>query len=104
MKNDPKIRIRQMNESLIRRLGWQKNETLTQRHGREVNGIGSALVARENRYDSFGYGSLDNFSRNLHRLRRGNRKDLFTSLIFAWLGLVRRECYSLHSNNYVFRV
>ena len=56
VKNDPKIRIRQMNESLIRRLGWQKNETLTRRsvsgrwtnrsppdrslsrrHGREVN-------------------------------------------------------------------
>src|SRR4029434_8176532 len=43
-----------------------------------VTCIGAALVARENR-------------NRLHRLRRGNRKDLFTSFTFAWLGLVRRE-------------
>ena len=59
-----------MNERFTRRLGWQMNETLTRRHGREVNDsficriqifrsffhvtcIGSALVARENRNDSF---------------------------------------------------
>ena len=125
----------QKNETLIWRLGCQKNKTLIwrlgcqknkqiRRRGWEVNDslicrvrvwivfhvtcMGSVLLARGNRNDLFilprssGTDLWTIFHVFLYRLRRGNRKDLFTSFTFAWLGLVRREWYSFTSNNYRF--
>src|SRR4029434_1710003 len=107
------ICIRQMNESSRS----PPDRVFVSMNDREVNDsficriqiFGSMFRSSANRVfgsmirSSAGYGSLDHFSRDLHRLRRGNRKDLFTSFTFAWLGLVRRELYPFTSNNYRFR-
>ena len=87
------ICMRQLNESLIQKawLAEERNIDPKTRLAEERN-IDPKTRSGGERLDSvFGYGSLDLFSRDLQRLRRGNRKDLFTSFTFTWLGLVRRE-------------
>ena len=62
-----------------------------------ANWVFGSMIRSSARYES-----LDHYSRDLHRLRIGNRKYLFISFTFAWLGLVRREWYSFTRDNYRF--